>query len=275
MRTYKEIVGLLRNTHYNPIVKFSESSHGVTLEQVLDDNYYIEKGGVKIKNLFFDGVDYWWQPDNDLDNVGDKCDNCPGVYNPDQTDTDGDGVGDVCDSCQGVYNERIDYSLGTEFISGFDGAIARDLCRKSKKWVFIGGQPFFVLRDVCSMQPDSDLDGIGDACDYNSASGDGFANSRITNVKPKTIIPPITDPLLFLSRTYNHYAEINLTMPMSSGRESEICDDFSIPGPYGDMYRGSSCNAAVHYCAIDNLFFERGRWEKQDSVQLLTKRAVQ
>jgi len=29
--------------------------------------------------------------------VGDKCDNCPDVFNPDQRDSDGDGKGDACD----------------------------------------------------------------------------------------------------------------------------------------------------------------------------------
>jgi len=37
--------------------------------------------------------------DTDSDRISDKEDNCPDVYNPDQTDTDGDGVGDVCDLC--------------------------------------------------------------------------------------------------------------------------------------------------------------------------------
>jgi hypothetical protein len=31
------------------------------------------------------------------DGVGDACDNCPDVYNPDQSDCDSDGVGDACD----------------------------------------------------------------------------------------------------------------------------------------------------------------------------------
>ncbi len=32
-----------------------------------------------------------------MDDVGTKCDNCPRVFNPDQTDTDRDGMGGACD----------------------------------------------------------------------------------------------------------------------------------------------------------------------------------
>ncbi|MDR5590612.1 thrombospondin type 3 repeat-containing protein [Christiangramia sp. SM2212] len=41
-------------------------------------------------------------PNNDC--VGPECDNCPSLYNPDQTDTDGDGVGDDCDNCPTTAN---------------------------------------------------------------------------------------------------------------------------------------------------------------------------
>jgi hypothetical protein len=37
--------------------------------------------------------------DTDGDGVGDACDVCPSVGNPDQFDTDGDGLGDACDVC--------------------------------------------------------------------------------------------------------------------------------------------------------------------------------
>jgi len=37
----------------------------------------------------------------DGDGVGDECDNCLFVWNPDQIDSDGDGKGDACDCCAG------------------------------------------------------------------------------------------------------------------------------------------------------------------------------
>ncbi|MCP3980720.1 MAG: hypothetical protein GY716_15570 [bacterium] len=40
--------------------------------------------------------------DTDADGILDACDNCPLVFNPEQTDTDADGLGDACDPTSGV-----------------------------------------------------------------------------------------------------------------------------------------------------------------------------
>ncbi len=48
------------------------------------------------------------QANNDGDNLGNACDNCPDTPNNDQADTDGDGIGDACDPDRdgdGVLNE--------------------------------------------------------------------------------------------------------------------------------------------------------------------------
>jgi hypothetical protein len=40
--------------------------------------------------------------DTDADGVANACDNCNGIYNPEQTDADGNGVGDRCDVKDGT-----------------------------------------------------------------------------------------------------------------------------------------------------------------------------
>lgn len=55
------------------------------------NNYNPSRGSMNIRIEYDpdgDGAEYW--------------DNCPNVYNSDQTDTDGDGIGDVCDDTPGI-----------------------------------------------------------------------------------------------------------------------------------------------------------------------------
>jgi hypothetical protein len=83
------------------------------------------------------------QTDGDGDADGDPCDNCPARANEDQVDRDADGRGDACDNCAAVPNA---------FQADGDGDADGDAC------------------DVCPTVPDpgqTDTDGdtVGDACD--------------------------------------------------------------------------------------------------------------
>lgn len=55
--------------------------------------------------------------DEDADGIGDRCDSCPHVANPDQSDVDGDGVGDACDPAPVTPGDRL---------TMFDGFVLRD-----------------------------------------------------------------------------------------------------------------------------------------------------
>ncbi|MEZ4438268.1 MAG: thrombospondin type 3 repeat-containing protein [Polyangiaceae bacterium] len=93
--------------------------------------------------------------DSDNDTICDDLDNCPNVSNPNQVDLDSDGIGDVCDPSPPT-NTGDPTCLG------------------------LGGDPdndnFCTYYDNCPTvsnptQADTDLDGIGDACDVETCDG--------------------------------------------------------------------------------------------------------
>ncbi len=79
--------------------------------------------------------------DEDADGVGNACDNCPHVANPDQEDREGDGAGDACDPQPDNTGNQLLY------FEGFDSAAALDDWR-----VFNGG--WWEIRDGALYQLD-------------------------------------------------------------------------------------------------------------------------
>jgi hypothetical protein len=96
-----------------------------------------------------DGLCDWGDPDDDNDGVDDDVDNCPFVYNPDQTDTDADVLGDACDADD-----------DNDFIPDAD-----DNC----PLVFNPGQEDF------------DGDGAGDPCDCSPSDPTTYPGAPETN----------------------------------------------------------------------------------------------
>jgi hypothetical protein len=95
-------------------------------------------------------------PDTDGDGWQDSFDNCPANYNPSQSDVDADNRGDACDNCVNVYNPD-QSNVGGDPLLG-------DACDPDMDG---DGVPNGV--DNCPSVPnsdqlDTDMDGIGDAC---------------------------------------------------------------------------------------------------------------
>jgi hypothetical protein len=202
-----------------------------------------------------------WCADNDKDGV---CDDrltvievCDGE-NPNDSGTNTNYIPDngSLDNCPGVYNPRTWHNPWSEFVSGDRGGFKKGAAALNKG-VFQndGGLVLPILGYY--MQPDHNLSGVGDACDYNSMGGDGFAYSRIFDIRGEFPRIPFVRNI-----RYDSYAKVSLNMPRLSGREVGYCEDSEIPGLPGmpGIYGGSRCNAAVHYCAISHLRLEQGLW---------------
>jgi len=119
--------------------------------------------------------------DNDGDGYGDpdlpenNCppDNCPGLYNPDQTESDGDGIGDACDNCPGIFNILQEDSDGDQIGDSCDNC------------------PEVANPD----QLDSDGDDIGDECDSCCEGTTGNVNCTESDIPDISDITRLIDYL--------------------------------------------------------------------------------
>jgi hypothetical protein len=121
--------------------------------------------------------------DSDDDGINNQDDNCPLVFNPDQTDTDGDGEGDACDADDdndgvpdGSDNCPLIANPGQEDNDGDD---IGNVCDPTPDPVDDDRDDDGILNDDDNCpdtpnadQKDTDGDGQGDACD-NDDDNDG------------------------------------------------------------------------------------------------------
>jgi len=143
-------------------------------------------------------------PDQDFDYVPDAEDNCPTVWNPEQTDTNGNGVGDECEDSDGdgifdsdelAYGSNPDdpnstpehyyFDLYFEVATCTDG-LDNDLdgstdlddpgCAFDSDGDTVPDPIDNCPWDANEDQADRDSDGLGDACDFDS-DNDGFDDS--------------------------------------------------------------------------------------------------
>ncbi len=124
-----------------------------------------------------DADDAGCAPDGDFDFVPDASDNCPTVWNQEQTDSDGDGLGDACED-----------SDGDGFFDGDELGAGSDPNNAASTPEFAG--------DSCTDGLDNDLDGAIDGADegcqvfLEAADGTG----RDTDEKTEDDMAPVSLP---------------------------------------------------------------------------------
>jgi len=129
-----------------------------------------------------DGMQYFANTnDADSDGVGDPCDVCPGLADPDQADRDSDGFGDACDNCPSFFNP----DQGDIDEDGFGDAC--DVCpdipnpdQADRDGDLVGDECDGCPDIPDGAAPDADGDGFSDRCDLclfvaseSNADGDG------------------------------------------------------------------------------------------------------
>ncbi|HUT99836.1 MAG TPA: thrombospondin type 3 repeat-containing protein [Myxococcota bacterium] len=131
-------------------------------------------GELKIDTAVADG-DFDGVVDFDRNGDGIVDDNCPAVFNPNQTDSDGDGVGDLCDNCIDTPNADQANSDGIGPGDECNGGDDADGDEIEDSYVDEDNKGDNCPGVANADQADLDNDGLGDACD-SDIDNDGILN---------------------------------------------------------------------------------------------------
>ncbi|NJN84946.1 MAG: DNRLRE domain-containing protein, partial [Caldilineaceae bacterium] len=160
------------------------------------------------------------------DNVGDACDLCPGVSDPDNSDTDDDGVGDACDLDDD--NDHV-CDVGGPFAPGALGVIADPL---NLTIGCVSGQPADNCPKIANRdQWDDDKNGKGFVCDpaeqaaFRQRVGEvGSKYTLVPRLGAQRIPIPICPQCGDMSLPPNFESVINVFVP--SGYRAQVVDSF-------------------------------------------------
>ncbi len=142
------------------------------------------------------------QGDADLDGVGSACDNCPVSWNQDQADADQDQFGDVCDNCRLAYNPS-QYDVDHDGVGNScdNCQLVPNSDQTDTDSDGVGDVCDNCTNDYNANQSDFDRDGVGDACDNcffdhnpNQHDLDHDEEGDVCDLDDGTILILFTDP---------------------------------------------------------------------------------